>query len=579
MQRILVIEQPGRARTSMVALIEAAGYTTITADQGSMGVRIAQQRPNLVVCGWDLGDMNGHQVLEALRQDPELMLIPFILLTDQDDRDHRRRSMELGADDCIVRPFTDSELTSAIATRLRLQAALTNRYVTVLRNAAERLNRLAHYDSLTDLPNHHLLYQRMSQAIAATQGQDHQIALLSLSLDRLRQVNNLLGYRAGDELLKAASKRLLASLPPGTTLARLTANQFAVVLVDYEQEEAIQRVADNLMDALNRPFSLPGQEVFMTTSIGVAVYPTDSTELNILMRQAEAALDCAKRQKSSYCQFYRSDMPIASDQQIRLETWLRYALERNEFEIHYQPQLSLTSGRIEGVEALIRWKHPEQGYISPVEFIPLAEETGLIVPIGQWVLETVCQQAHQWQQQALGLRHVSVNLSSVQFNQGDLTQQVSDLLHMHQLAPQFLELEITETALMQDADAAVATLHQLKSQGIRLAVDDFGTGYSSLSYLKQLPIDTLKIDNCFVRGVVSDPKNQVILTSAIQMGHQLGLSIVAEGVETEAEQAFLSQHQCDFVQGYLLGRPMTSEHLQQRMAAQKRPFPFAKTAV
>ncbi|MEL6137536.1 MAG: EAL domain-containing protein [Cyanobacteria bacterium J06628_6] len=576
MQRILVIEQPGPSRASMVALIESAGYTTITADQGSVGISMAQQRPNLVVCGWDLGDMDGHGVLTALRQDAELMLIPFVLVTDRGDRNHLRRSMELGADDCIVRPFSDAELTGAISTRLRLQAALTNRYVSILRNAAERLNRLAHYDSLTDLPNHRLLYQRMSQAISATQGQEHQIALLSLSLDRLRQVNNILGYRAGDELLKAASKRLMASLPQGTTLARLTANQFAIVLVDYADEAAIRQVADNLMDALSRPFSLPGQEVFMTTSIGVAVYPFDSTDLNVLLRQAEAALDCAKRQKSSYCQFYRSDMPVASDQQIKLETWLRYALERDEFEVHYQPQLSLTSGRIEGVEALIRWRHPEQGYISPVEFIPLAEETGLIVPIGQWVLETVCQQAQQWHTHGLGLRHVSVNLSSVQFNQSDLTGQIASILKAHQLAPHFLELEITETALMQDADAAVDTLQQLKAQGIRLAVDDFGTGYSSLSYLKQLPIDTLKIDNCFVRGVVSDPKNQVILTSAIDMGHQLGLSIVAEGVETEAEQAFLSQHRCDYVQGYLLGRPMPPAMLQQRIETQKRPFTWAQ---
>ncbi|MEL6327182.1 MAG: EAL domain-containing protein, partial [Cyanobacteria bacterium J06626_23] len=205
-----------------------------------------------------------------------------------------------------------------------------------------------------------------------------------------------------------------------------------------------------------------------------------------------------------------------------------------------------------------------------------AEETGLIVPIGQWVLETVCQQAQQWHTHGLGLRHVSVNLSSVQFNQSDLTGQIASILKAHQLAPHFLELEITETALMQDADAAVDTLQQLKAQGIRLAVDDFGTGYSSLSYLKQLPIDTLKIDNCFVRGVVSDPKNQVILTSAIDMGHQLGLSIVAEGVETEAEQAFLSQHRCDYVQGYLLGRPMPPAMLQQRIETQKRPFTWAQ---
>lgn len=324
------------------------------------------------------------------------------------------------------------------------------------------------------------------------------------------------------------------------------------------------------MDALSRPFSLPGHEVFLTASIGVAMYPDNSETLPVLMRQADAALEYAKRQKSSYCQFYQPNMAVATEYQIRLETWLRYALEREEFEVYYQPQLNLRTGDIEGVEALIRWHHPEAGSISPGVFIPLAEETGLIISIGEWVLETACRQARQWQDMNLGLHHMSVNLSSVQFNQGSLSHQVSEILHDSGLSPQLLELEITETALMQDADAAVRTLNELKDLGIRLAVDDFGTGYSSLGYLQILPIDTLKIDNCFVRGVTSDRKNQVILKSAIQMGHDLGLCIIAEGVETHDEQSFLETYQCDFVQGYLIGKPMSAQNIQtyleQRLA-------------
>ncbi|MEO0869088.1 MAG: EAL domain-containing protein, partial [Cyanobacteria bacterium J06642_11] len=285
---------------------------------------------------------------------------------------------------------------------------------------------------------------------------------------------------------------------------------------------------------------------------------------------ADAALEYAKRQKSSYCQFYQSEMTVATEYQLRLETWLRYALERNEFEVYYQPQLNLRTGQIEGAEALIRWNHPQAGSISPGRFIPLAEETGLIISIGQWVLETACRQARQWQDMNLDLRHMSVNLSSVQFNQGSLSQQVAETLQETGLSPQMLELEITETALMQDANAAVRTLNELKELGMRLAVDDFGTGYSSLGYLQKLPIDTLKIDNCFVRGVTHDHKNQVILQSAIQMGHDLGLCIIAEGVETLDEQSLLEAYHCDFVQGYLIGKPMSAQQLQtyleQRMA-------------
>ncbi len=549
-------------------MIEAAGYSVEQTETGAKGLELARAlNPNLIICDWDLSDCNGHHVLKQIRKDLQLVVTPFILLSSLYAHQHMRQTMELGADDCLLQPFSDEVLIAAIATRLNQQEAITNHYLSHLRLAAEHLNRLSYYDSLTKLPNHLLFEQRFTQLIQTSQ---HPVALLSLSLDRLRQINNILGYPAGDKLLQSASHRLSASLPPDITLARLTGNQFAIALGHVEQLGTVRKLATELMDALSRPFSLPGHEVFLTASVGVAMYPDNSQELPVLMRQADAALEYAKRQKSSYCQFYQPDMTVATEYQIRLETWLRYALERDEFEVYYQPQLNLSNGCIEGVEALIRWHHPEAGSISPGLFIPLAEETGLIISIGRWVLETACHQACQWHKMNLGLRHMSVNLSSVQFNQGSLSQQVAQILKTSDLSPHLLELEITETALIQDANAAVRTLNELKDLGIRLAVDDFGTGYSSLSYLQKLPIDTLKIDNCFVRGVATDPKNQVILKSAIQMGHDLGLCIIAEGVETIEEQSILEKYECDFAQGYLIGRPMSAQKLQtyleQRLA-------------
>ncbi|MFG6097411.1 EAL domain-containing protein [Leptothoe sp. ISB3NOV94-8A] len=566
MQKILLIGSSKLYTSTTEQTIAAAGYIVERADTGTAGLELVRaQNPNLVVCDWELSDCNGHYVLKQMRKDLQLAVTPFIMLSPLYDRKHLRHTMQMGADDCLIHPFADDVLIAAISARLKHQEAINNHYLSHLRLAAEHLNRLSYYDSLTKLPNHLLFEQRFTQLI---QTSANPIALLSLSLDRLRQINNILGYPAGDSLLQSTSHRLQACLPNGTMLARLTGNQFAIALSNIDSLVTVKKLATELMDALSRPFSLPGHEVFLTASVGVAMYPHNSRELTVLMRQADAALEYAKRQKSNYCQFYQPDMVVATEYQIRLETWLRYALERDEFEVHYQPQLNLQTGQIEAAEALIRWHHPEAGNISPGLFIPLAEETGLIISIGQWVLETACRQVRQWQDMNLGLRHVSVNLSSVQFNQGNLSQRVAQTLQNIGLSPRMLELEITETALIQDANAAIRTLNELKHLGIRLAVDDFGTGYSSLSYLQKLPIDTLKIDNCFVRGVTTDPKNQVILKSAIDMGHDLGLCIIAEGVETLDEQSLLETYQCDFAQGYFIGKPMSAQHLQAYLEQQ-----------
>ncbi|HEY9763150.1 MAG TPA: GGDEF domain-containing response regulator [Trichocoleus sp.] len=563
MEKILVIGQDSTPHKDILRLLVSEGFEVITADEPDAGVETAYiQRPNLIICTLDLDGGDSRLLLKALQERTELAIIPFILVSDQNEKFYLRECVELGADDCLTLPIADPEILSAIKTRLRKQAQLMEQYAAVLRNTAERLNRLANYDSLTDLPNHHLLYQRLVQAIERSIQKNRSLALLSLSLDRLRQINNTLGYNAGDSLLQAAAKRLRSSLPERAIVARLTGNQFAVLLKDFDSRQGVQAVANDLLNRLSHPFSLRGQEVFITTSIGVTLYPDDSSDASTLLRQADAALEWAKQQKSNYCQFYRTDIPVVSTDQIVLETWLRYALERQEFEVYYQPQMDLKSHRILGAEALIRWTHPEHGPISPGQFIPLAEETGLIVPIGEWILQETCRQIQTWQQRGLPPLQISVNLSSVQFNQPQLSQTIINALKQANLSPEVLELEITETALMQDSESAIPILNELKALGLKIAIDDFGTGYSSLSYLKELPIDTLKIDTCFVKGATTDLKNQAILTAVIQMAHDLQLTVIAEGVETEAELALLESYRCDIGQGYYIGRPMSAEQFE-----------------
>lgn len=559
MEKILVIGQEGKTRKAILRLLISEGFATITADDLNASLSKAQsERPDLMVCTLDLDGNDSRTLLQELQSRSDLAVVPLILVTNQTEKFYLRECIELGADDCLIEPVTDPEIISAIKTQLRKQAQVTEQYAAVLRNTAERLNRLAHYDSLTDLPNHHLLNQRLAQAIERATQSHQSVALVSLSLDRLRQINNTLGYQSGDVLLQATAKRLCSSLPERATVARLTGNQFAILMTDFESRQAVMAVAQDLMSRLSHPFSLLGQEVFITTSIGIALYPDDSTDIPTLLRQADAALEAAKQQKSNYCQFFRPDMAVVSTDQIVLETWLRYALERQEFEVYFQPQMSLIDHRILGAEALIRWSHPEHGPISPAQFIPLAEETGLIVPIGEWVLQQTCHQLQIWQQQGLPPIQVSVNLSSVQFNQPQLGQTIASALRQAHLDPACLEIEITETALMQDASTAIAILSDLKAQGFKIAIDDFGTGYSSLSYLKRLPIDTLKIDTCFVQGVTADSKNQAILTAVIQMAHDLGLTVIAEGVETAGELELLESYRCDIGQGYYIGRPMAT---------------------
>jgi diguanylate cyclase (GGDEF)-like protein len=470
----------------------------------------------------------------------------------------------------LTKPCTIDELLEAIAARLRKQATVTQQYTTALNQAQEQLNQLMWHDNLTGLPNRLALRERFSAILAQTDQPEYVVPILLVRLNRFSRINETLGYLLGDLLIQAVAERISECVQPTDTVIRLSTEQFIVVLSNTQQKQAVADIAQAILERLSLPFVLEGQEVFVTTSVGISFYAKDADNIDTLIKQADAAMQSAQKQGGNHFEFYAASMSIASPNQLLLEANLRHALERSEFQIYYQPKVSLTTGEIVGAEALIRWFSPTQGLISPAEFIPLAEETGLIVPLDEWVISTACTQAKQWQLADFPPLQVAVNLSGLQFHQTNLIERVTQILQQTQLDPQYLELELTEGVIMQNTDATIHKLDQLKNLGIQIAIDDFGTGYSSLSYLKQFSFDTLKIDRCFVQNISSDSKNAAIATAMIQMAHNLDLKVIAEGVETNSELAFLQQQACDEMQGYFFSRPVPAHEFERLLTTGKR---------
>ena len=571
MRKILVIEDEEAIRDNILDLLEAEDFDATGAENGLLGLQLAKAiAPDLIICDVMMPELDGYDVLAALRHDPVTATIPFIFLTAKAERSSLRHGMELGADDYLTKPCTPVEMLKAINARLERQDSITQPYTQALRQTAERLNHLLNYDNVTNLPNRLLLRERFNSIIKAADNAQRSVPLLLLGLDRFNRINNSLGNQTSDPIIKEVAERIISCLSTQDTVARLNADQFAIILATLNQQQTVASIAQAIQLALNEPFNLDTGEVFLSSSIGIAFYPSDGRDLNILMKNAAAAMSHTQKLGGNYYQFYATDINIETSQSLALEASLRRALERKEFPVHYQPLVNLQTGQIIGAEALVRWQHPVRGMVSPAEFIPLAEETGLIVPIGEWVLQAACAQAKKWQEAGFSSFRVSVNLSARQFRQPYLTQRIVDTLETTRLNPDDLELELTESTLVENAENAIATLKELKQLGIRIAIDDFGTGYASLSYLKQFPFDDLKIDRSFVHDVTSDTQNTVIMTAVIQMAHNLNLKVTAEGVETEAELAFLCQHQCDAMQGYLFSKPLAASDFESLLLAGKR---------
>lgn len=489
--------------------------------------------------------------------DPRVDIVVATAYSDVNPEEIAQRVPPAGSLFYLQKPFHVHEVR-------QLAIALGRR-----RRAESRIRQLAYYDEVTGLPNRALFQERLAQALETARRHQWPLALLFLDLDNFKRINDTLGHAIGDLLLMEVAKRLLLNLRTSDGiaqgraatdkggLARLGGDEFTVLLSELSEARDAGVVAQRLLNALAQPLVLGGHEITVTASIGIAVYPDDGADVGNLLKYADMAMYFAKREGRNGFQFYTAAMNEAALKRLTMEQSLRRALERREFSLHYQPQVDIAGGEISGVEALLRWQSAELGPVSPVDFIPLAEETGLILPIGDWVLRTACAQCKAWRDQGLKLPRIAVNISVRQFAQAGFPEYVATVLADTGLEPEALELEITESLLMKDGAAALDTLRKLKDLGIQLAIDDFGTGYSSLSYLKQFPIDRLKIDRAFVCAVNTDPQDRAIATAVIAMAESMHLKVTAEGVETANQLQFLSAQHCGEAQGYYLSRPLS----------------------
>jgi diguanylate cyclase (GGDEF)-like protein/PAS domain S-box-containing protein len=431
--------------------------------------------------------------------------------------------------------------------------------ITDAKTHQDELARQANHDSLTGLPNRNLLWDRIDRACARTQRYGGFAAVAFLDLDNFKVVNDSLGHSLGDHLLRAVAARLESSLRAMDTVARLGGDEFVLVLSDHKNEQSVSGELQRIVQSFSQPFVVDGRDVFITASVGVALYPQDAKDPETLMKSAELAMYRAKESGRNAYQLYTAEMQTKVTERLALEGMLRRALERGEFSLHYQPQVDLRTNCIFGCEALLRWNQPDLGMIGPGKFIPLAEETGLIVPIGEWIVRTACRQSKTWQNAGLAAVTMAVNISARQFRENTLLQAVAKILDETGLDASQLELEVTESVIMHDTQHVIATLQAFADMGVSLSVDDFGTGYSSLSYLKRFPVNRLKIDQSFVRDVTTDADDAAIAQAVITLGHTMNLRVIAEGVETPEQLAFLRRNQCDEMQGYLFGKPMPAD--------------------
>jgi diguanylate cyclase (GGDEF)-like protein/PAS domain S-box-containing protein len=434
--------------------------------------------------------------------------------------------------------------------------------ISQIKETEGRLERLAHYDPLTNLPNRGLLKDRLRQSISQAQRHSRMTAVIFLDLDRFKEVNDTLGHGVGDQLLHAVAQRLKTHIREGDTIARLGGDEFAVILQDVESADRAARVAQHFLTCLSDPFMLDGHEIFVTASVGITMCPFDALDTETLLKNADTAMYSAKSNGRNNFQFFTSEMNLKILEKIDLESKLRHALDNRELILHFQPQVEVSTGKIIGLETLVRWTHPELGIVAPSKFIPVAEDTGLIIPIGEWILEEACK-FNRGLENGGNRLNIAVNLSARQFHKQELSDTIELILRRSGFDPKHLELEITESIIMQDVDATIITLNKLKDLGIRLSVDDFGTGYSSLNYLKRFPIDALKIDRSFVTDITTSRDGSSVVSAIIALAHSLNLEVIAEGVETEEQLEFLREKGCDLVQGFYFSKPLPYKEIKR----------------
>ncbi|MBV8634103.1 MAG: EAL domain-containing protein [Burkholderiaceae bacterium] len=524
-------------------------------------VEIGRVKPDLILLSCSAPDAG--EFCAGIKAMSEFVGIPVIFLSDSDDVQKKLHAFEVGCADYLVKPVSPDE----VCARVRLQ----------LKQKRERdlLGFRAGHDALTGLPNRNLLVDRLRQAISYAERYERRVAVAYIDLDKFKFVNDTLGHEAGDQLLVEVSQRLQACVRESDTVARLGGDEFAIVLYDQATEDVTMHAMQRILQSIAEPIQVDGGEIRTTCSIGFSFYPQDGRDVDTLLKNADAAMYRAKELGRNNFQFFTEDLTERINQRVALERSLHGALERREFFLHYQPRVDLRTGRVAGVEALLRWDHPEHGVIEPLRFIPLAEEIGMMPRIGHWVMRTACLQMKAWQKEKIAALPMAVNIAGAQFLQPDFVPQVQAVLGETGIDPHNLELEISEAQAMQDPVTTIRVLHELKDIGVRLVVDDFGSGYTNLNFLKQLPLDQIKLHQSFVRDIPHNPEDLAISDAVISMAHSLNLRVTAEGVESEGQMALLAEHGCDDFQGFYFSAPLSGEEC-GAMLREQRSVPLEK---
>jgi diguanylate cyclase len=565
MKTILVIEDEAFVRETVITVLENRGFRGIAASDGMAGIAQARsKRPDLIICDVRLPKCDGYTVLQTLRNEPNTAVTPFIFLSARAEQTDIRAGMNSGADDYLTKPFHIEDLLQTVEACFQKKDRLLRNYRDQVSRIQITLEKMAHWDDLTNLPNaqwfHHYLENYLQQYGQQSHFPPEVMAVLLLKVNNHRSVMLTFRQDVGDRFLKEVSDRLRVAAIPGT-LARLSEDEFGIGMPDAGSIEEMKEYTQMLLGILMVPYHIDEQEIRAQISVGIALAPEHSCHTKELIMQAGTAMRWSRQQEpmSSY-QVYSPALAGAELERHQLATDLLRGLEQSEFRVLYQPQVDLITHQLYGVEALVRWHHPDRGWVAPGQFIGVAEDLGLISRLGEWVLSTACRQVARWQ--SWMPIQLSVNLSMRQLQQPDFVLRVAKILQATGLRPEQLLLELTETAIMEQVKPTIQKLHQLKQLGVKLAIDDFGTGYSSLSYLSQLPIDELKIDRSFVTQVNDDRSAALICNAIIAMARSLNLNVIAEGIENQAQTNFLRQHGCHAGQGFFYSPPLTAAQLE-----------------
>jgi len=549
---ILVVDDDPAIRLVIRHSMERSGYQVVEASNGLEAVHaVIRQVPDLILMDAVMPEMDGFRATKEIKSLEGCAEIPILMATSLDDDGSIAQAFDAGACDYVTKPFNWSVLKHRVA--CSLYAA----------DAQRKIQHLAYHDSLTGLPNRMLFMDRIDQAISRAQREQEQFALLFIDIDHFKVINDSMGHAAGDQLLNIISQRLCEMLRKSDTVARLGGDEFTVIIEGLEDAEHVINVTKNILASLDVPVDVNGREVHVGGSIGIAIYPQDGENFGSLLKNADTAMYKAKEQGRNTFQFYASEMSHKAIQRLELENQLRAGLRKKEFVVYYQPKVNLLNNTCTGVEALVRWNHPERGFIAPCDFLPLAEELGLITQLDEWVMKTACVQFQKWKSSGMSLENLSVNVSARHFKEGGLTNYCQSLLDETQIAAENLEIELTESALVDNYDIAKQVLNEIHQMGIRIALDDFGTGYASMSYLKEFPFDTVKIDRSFVKDLPDDHEDAAIAKAMIQLSQALKLSTVAEGIEKDTQKIYLKDQDCDYGQGYLWSKPVNAEEFER----------------